>query len=248
MTFDNLLSVPKRIKSIDESEYQYIGKYIEFTKSLTTGAGLGIYIADTYKNKIIYVSKSLSLLLNDNSDNICKKGVESFLRYIPKEEYAKVYEMGEKIISFIEKAPITERKQLVFSYNLHYNINNVQYFLRHTLTPLTLSTDSKFWLVLCKLSIPSRNEIGDMIAKSANNFYYYSMNLHDWKIANGFLLTPIEKLILIYSSQGYTTSKLAKMFNKSVNTIKYHKKCLFKKLNAYNMAEAMLIADNYMLI
>jgi hypothetical protein len=36
------------------------------------------------------------------------------------------------------------------------------------------------------------------------------MNLHDWKIANGFLLTPIEKLILIYSSQGLYSQQTSK--------------------------------------
>jgi DNA-binding CsgD family transcriptional regulator len=248
MTFNDLLNVPKRIKNIDESEYQYIRKYIEFVKSLTTGEGLGIYIADTYKNNIIYVSNSLSLLLNVNSADICKKGIRSFLNYVPKEVYAKVYEMGEKIISFIDKTPIAERKQLVFSYNLHYNISNAHYFFRHILTPLALSPDGKFWLVLCKLSIPARNETGDMIARLDNSFYRYSWKSHDWETANKFLLAPMERLILIYSSQGYTANKLAKMFNKSVNTIKYHKKRLFKKLNADNMSEAILIANNYMLL
>jgi DNA-binding NarL/FixJ family response regulator len=61
-------------------------------------------------------------------------------------------------------------------------------------------------------------------------------------------LTNIEKEILLLSSRGLTVPEIALQLYLDVNTIKYHRKNIFKKFHVDNIAEALTYAENYQFI
>lgn len=50
------------------------------------------------------------------------------------------------------------------------------------------------------------------------------------------------KKILVLSSEGYTNHEIAEELEISVNTVKYHKKVIYKKLKVSSISEALKIA------
>ncbi len=71
------------------------------------------------------------------------------------------------------------------------------------------------------------------------------MNVEDRKKIK---LTKNQILILKLLAKGMTEKAIAYEINKSINTVKYHKKEIFKKLNSSSSREAVIKALKYKLI
>lgn len=68
------------------------------------------------------------------------------------------------------------------------------------------------------------------------------------QIKEAINISAIEKSIITRASKGMSTVEIAKDLHRSVETIKTHKKRIFKKLDVVSMAEAVTYASNYGLI
>jgi DNA-binding NarL/FixJ family response regulator len=62
------------------------------------------------------------------------------------------------------------------------------------------------------------------------------------------LLSEKEKEILYFSVRGFTMKEIASRLSLSPETIKYHKKNIFRKLHVKSITEAVTCAANYSLI
>lgn len=62
------------------------------------------------------------------------------------------------------------------------------------------------------------------------------------------LLSKTEKIVLQRVKKGLSNEGIAKDFSISINTIRTHKKSLFKKLGVKSVNEAIAVAENYYMI
>lgn len=76
----------------------------------------------------------------------------------------------------------------------------------------------------------------------------YSLADGKWHDSVPVVLTETEQNLLVMSTQGYTTEEIADRLLRSVDTIKYHRKKLFLKLEVDSITEALAFATNYGLI
>ena len=65
-----------------------------------------------------------------------------------------------------------------------------------------------------------------------------------WPTANGttappIVLTETEQNLLMMSAQGYTTEEIASRLFRTADTMKYHRKKLFRKLGVESISEAL---------
>jgi DNA-binding CsgD family transcriptional regulator len=74
------------------------------------------------------------------------------------------------------------------------------------------------------------------------------LNSNEWKESRSIVLNNREKDILVLSVQGLTMDKIAAKLFLSVDTIKFHKRNIFKKLNVKNIAEAIAVAMDLAII
>lgn len=69
-----------------------------------------------------------------------------------------------------------------------------------------------------------------------------------WHDSTPIVLTETEQNLLMMSAQGYTTEEIADRLFRSVDTMKYHRKKLFRKLGVETISEALSHAANYCLL
>ena len=79
-------------------------------------------------------------------------------------------------------------------------------------------------------------------------FWEYSLEYHKWTKNEGITLSDKEKDILSLSARGYTMNEIADHLCVAIDTVKFHKRRLFEKLNIKNIAEAISFATNYKLL
>ena len=60
-----------------------------------------------------------------------------------------------------------------------------------------------------------------------------------WHTCAPISLTDTEQALLMMSAQGYTTEEIASRLFRTVDTMKYHRKKLFRKLGVESISEAL---------
>jgi DNA-binding NarL/FixJ family response regulator len=80
--------------------------------------------------------------------------------------------------------------------------------------------------------------------KKEQVMFDYDVALKKWNEQKIIKLNNREKEILMLSCQGFTVERIARELYLSIDTIKFHKKNLFKKLKARSISEAILSAIN----
>ena len=68
--------------------------------------------------------------------------------------------------------------------------------------------------------------------------YFITLTVVDWWNST-IVLTETEHNLLMMSAQGYTTEEIADRLFRSVDTMKYHRKKLFRKLGVETISEAL---------
>ena len=78
----------------------------------------------------------------------------------------------------------------------------------------------------------------------------FELNLKEnkWNEIEWAKLTVREKEILQYSAQGFTMKSIADKLKVSSDTVKFHKKNIFSKLQVYSITEAVAAAINLALL
>jgi DNA-binding NarL/FixJ family response regulator len=118
--------------------------------------------------------------------------------------------------------------------------------INHKLAPLILDPNGNIWIALCLVSLSSNNKPGNIVIKNKKErlMFDYDVALKKWNEQKIVRLNNQEKEILMLSCQGFTVERIAQELYLSTDTIKFHKKNLFKKLKARNISEAILSAIN----
>jgi DNA-binding CsgD family transcriptional regulator len=170
-----------------------------------------------------------------------------YLKNVPDEDLQLLLKINEAGFQFYNNIALDKRTDYSISYDFHLKQPNGHLMLiNHKLAPLILDTNGNIWIALCLVSLSSNNNPGNIIIKNAKEkkFFEYNISLKKWNEQKIVRLNNQEKEILMLSSQGLTVERIAKELFLSVDTIKFHKKNLFKKLNVNNISEAILSAVN----
>jgi DNA-binding CsgD family transcriptional regulator len=74
------------------------------------------------------------------------------------------------------------------------------------------------------------------------------MDLDRWITLEGVKLSIGEKEVLLLSAQGKTVEDIAKIVNRSKDSIKSRRRTIFEKLEVKSISEALAFARNYKLL
>jgi DNA-binding NarL/FixJ family response regulator len=100
------------------------------------------------------------------------------------------------------------------------------------------------------ISLSSEKESGNInvYKRGDNKVFKYDLDGEFWKESDLIKLTSREVEILQYSTRGYTINEIANAIFVSPDTVKFHRKKLFEKLEVTNISEAIAYATNNKLI
>ena len=239
---------PIRLDSIPSAyDYGMVKYYTRLADALSQLSYHSIYLIDYYKRGFLYVSENPLFLCGKSASQVLQAGYSFYLKNVPNEDLQLLLKINEAGFQFYNNIAIDERTNYSISYDFRLKQPNGHLMLiNHKLAPLILDTNGNIWISLCIVSLSSNNKPGNIVIKNTKEkkFFEYDISLNKWNAQKVVRLNNQEKEILMLSSRGLTVERIAKELFLSVDTIKYHKKNLFKKLKASSISEAILSAVN----
>lgn len=105
------------------------------------------------------------------------------------------------------------------------------------------------WKAFCVVSLSSKPNAGNVkIQNKKGDTWCLNLNTSHWEKQEKIQLSDREKQIIHYSTQGYTVNDIAEKIYISPDTVKFHRKKLFEKLEVGNMSEAIALVVEYKMI
>ena len=210
-----------------------------------------LYVIDYNRRNFLYVSPNQPFLCGRAPEEVKEKGYEFYFDVVPEDEIRMLLEINEAGFDLYNQLPIENRLDCIIEYDFHIVLPGGRaHLIHHKLTPMLLDREGNLWLALCVVSPSVSKEAGNVIfsSKGGAEKYAYSFVSKRWRKCQAVELTERETDILRLSVQGMTSNEIAERLYIDVNTVKFHKKSLFYKLNVHNITEAIGRASNLRLI
>lgn len=250
MTLNDFINPKYVVTNPDDCDYSDIDLYIQTAQAFARGIYHPVFIIDYCRRNILYASDNFMYLCGMTHEEFKEQGSHLYFDKVPEEEKPMLAEIINKSMDLMYSLPMEVRPKITISYYVSLMKDRRKRLVLQKFTPLRFTNDGKLWLMLCTISVSSRKKPGMPIIREMgdHDFYFYSLEKHEWFRREGFTLTEMEKDILQYSSQGYTMKEIADAMHKSEDAIKSIKRVLFAKLNVRSITEAVFAAINHDLI
>ncbi|KAB8155129.1 helix-turn-helix transcriptional regulator [Kordia sp. TARA_039_SRF] len=248
---DDFFSFRNTVGGVSDEEKKQTSNYLEPIKAFARTTYKSIYIIDYQQKGFEYVSDNPLFLCGHTSEEVKEMGYAFYFKYVIESDLSLLLKINTIGFEFYEKIPVEERKNYTISYDYHLkNQEGKKILINQKLTPLFLTQDGKIWKALCIISLSGEDDAGNIkiYKKGDNKVFHYDLEGDFWKETEVIRLTSREKEILQYSTRGFTINEVAEAIFVSPDTVKFHRKKLFEKLDVANISEAIVCATNNQLI
>lgn len=242
---DDFFIDKNRVDGITETDYERVRPKIEAVAAAARTSTNSIYIIDYHKRNFLYASENPMLA----PVGLKNMGYALYLNYVPEEEQAMLHEINRAGFKEFSRIDVADKMDFVISYDFHFIQNGRSRMVNHRLTPLELNAKGQLWLALCSFTLSPRKDFGNVRmwrATESGNGIVGNRDVREYSLADGkwhdstpIVLTETEQNLLMMSAQGYTTEEIADRLFRSVDTMKYHRKKLFRKLGVETISEAL---------
>jgi len=161
---------------------------------------------------------------------------------VPTEDLNVLLEVNEKGFEFYYNLPPVRRPEGFMSYDFRIRHKNGSIILvNNKLTPVILNEEGNLWISLCLVTLSSARKPGNMYIymKDEGVKFNYIVETKKFLPAKSKPLSATEKLVIQHLSMGNSTRDIARLLSLSEDTIKFHKKNIYKKLDVKNSNEAV---------
>lgn len=248
---NDFFSYRNEIGDITIQEQKQTSNYLESIEAFARTTYKSIYVIDYQKKGFEYVSENPLFLCDNTAEEVKEMGYSFYFKYVIESDLDLLLKINTVGFQFYEQLPLEERKLYTISYDYHLkNKEDKTILINQKLTPLFLTEDGKIWKALCIISLSAENDSGHIriYKKGDNKLFTYDLDGDFWKETKIIELSSREKEILQYSTRGYTICEVAEAIFVSPDTVKFHRKKLFEKLDVNNIAEAIAYVTNNKLI
>lgn len=239
------------ISSITDEEMEQKFSYMEAIKAFARTTYTSIYVIDYMKQGFAYVSDNPLFLCGNTPEQVLEMGYAFYFKYVPKADLELLLKINSAGFDFYDKIPLQNRLEYTISYDFHItNKEGKRILVNQKLTPLFLNKEGKIWKAICIISISSERSSGNIkIYKNGENkVYHYRLDREIWEAEKKVSLSKRELEILHLCARGYTINDIAETIFISPDTVKFHRRKLFDKLEVSNITEAIAYATNNKLI
>jgi len=248
---NDFFSNKNSVNHISNEELKQTSDYLAPIKAFARTTYKSIYIIDYEKKGFEYVSENPLYLCGHTAEEVKNMGYSFYFKYVIEQDIDLLLKINTIGFDFYDKLPLEERLFHTISYDFHLkNQEGKIILINQKLTPLYLTNDGKIWKSICLISLSTEEGSGNVrIYKQGNNSVFkYNLEGDYWKTEEKIKLSPREKEILRFSARGYTINEVAEVIFVSPDTVKFHRKKLFNKLEVNNVTEAISFATNNKLI
>lgn len=221
-------------KEIDDSQNM---NYLQALNCLTNNV---FYIFDYTRNKLIYPDDLIEFL--GHKFPLTNQGYQFYEKYVHPDDLKMLIKINKLAFDFFYTLKPEQKKYVNIVYDIRLKeINGTYVLVNHHLTPLTLATDGRIAQALCLISSACYQHPGNIFIKLNHSKMVLEYNSELDRFVENKLqnITQQESFILKQLAQGFTETQVAEQSKLSINTIKFHKKNLFKKLGIDNITSAL---------
>jgi len=228
------------------SAYLKMRHYRNFADSISDIDHHSFYIIDYYKRTFDYVSDNPLFLCGYSACEVKNLGFDYYEMVIPPEDLKMVLEISDNAFKFFYDLPINSRTKCSISYDFRMiQSDGMLLLINHKVKPLLLTRQGFLWMAFCEVSVSVNKHPGNVIItmKDENVKYEYSFASHKFKLCENLPLTTRERDVFSLLAKGLTVNKIASQLYVEPNTIKYHKKNIFKKLGLKSRIQLMQLGN-----
>lgn len=247
----DFFSFKNSVNEIPEGSQGQTLDYLEAIKAFSRTTYKSIYVIDYQKRGFEYVSDNPLFLCGHTAEEIKEMGYAFYFKYVIKSDLDLLIKINTAGFEFYDKIPMEERKNHTISYDFHIkNQEGKTILINQKLTPMFLTNNGKIWKAICIVSLSAERQAGNIkIYKKGNNkIFKYNLDGDFWKADEKIKFSSREKEILQLSTRGFTINEIAESIYVSPDTVKFHRRKLFDKLEVTNISEAIMYATNNKLI
>ena len=247
-TVDSFFIKDNKVSNVvPEEDYRNASTVLIALDALARMTYQSLYVIDYYNKNFLYVSENPLFLCGNTPDEVKRMGYSFYFRHVPKEEVDMLLEINRVGFEFCAHMSPEEKVNHSISYDFHLMNEKRKTLVNHKLTPLILTGDGAVWLAACAVSLSSHKDAGhvEIRKKGTACHWIYSLERHKWEQTENHMLSNREKDILRLSAQGYTMNEIADRMCISPDTVKFHKRQLFERLDVKNITEALGTASHH---
>ncbi|MBW3523498.1 MULTISPECIES: response regulator transcription factor [unclassified Chryseobacterium] len=204
-----------------------------------------IFIINLLEKKIDYIPY-LPFYISEGSIQDIKTAGLSFLRKITASEDHHILDILKKtVIPFFNKLPINDRTKYIINFDSHIkSVEKRKILLNYKVIPFELDHKGNIKKAICNLSLSLKKSSGNIQISSdvSDLLWLYDLKDEKWVKTNKKKLTYKEFDVFRYYLQGLTIPEIAKKTYLSSDTVKWHRRKLFEKLDVSNITEALAYA------
>lgn len=235
---------------LSEAEYAQSGNYLEVLRAVARLSYMSMYVIDYQRKAFEYVSDNPLFLCNHTPAEVMAMGYSFYFKYVSPEDLEMLIRVNEIGFDFFDRTPLEDRKNYSISYDFNLQTGREKILVNHKLTPIFITSEGKIWKALCVVSLSSNTTSGNILLSKTgeDSFWELSLNTGKWNKMDKSKLSERELQIVRLHAQGLTISEIADRTFIAIDTVKFHRRKLFEKLQVKNMAEALAYVKNNKLL
>ncbi len=248
---DDFFSFKNTVTEISNEELLQTSYYLKSIEAFSRLSDSCVFVTDYMKKGFEYVSNHPLFLCGHTADEVKEMGYDFYLKYVTEKDLQLLLKIQKIAFDFYETIPMAERIEYSISYDFYLKTKEGKKILvNRKLTPLFLTNSGKIWKAVAIISLSSANKSGNIkIYKKGNQkMLEYNEEKDFWETPEIIKLSDREREIIHLSIRGFKVDEIADELSVSPNTVKFHRKRLFEKLEVSTITEAISFAKNNSLI
>jgi DNA-binding CsgD family transcriptional regulator len=248
---DDFFSMKNTVRSLSESDKGKTMDYLAPIKAFARTTYKSIYIIDYQVKGFEYVSANPLFLCGHTPEEVQRMGYGFYFKYVPETDLDLLLRINTLGFDLYEKQPMEER--LLYSITYDFRLRNQEgkdLMINQKLTPLFLTETGQVWKALCVISLSNEQHAGNVKVhkQGTDEVMLYDFDAECWRVQEKIKLSEREQEILQYSSRGFSIKEIAEALFVSPDTVKFHRRKMFEKLEVANISEALSYATHNKLI
>lgn len=219
--------------------------YLDIVNAFSRLSYKSIYIINYEKKSFEYVSDNPLFLCGYTAKKVKKMGYTFYFKHIPNEELKLLFKINEAAKSFYTKIPVEDIINYTICYDFHIiNEKHKKILVSQKLTPISIDKNGKVYRAMCLVALSPNKSAGNItISKQGEeNLWKFNLSSNSWEKEEKVKLSEREIQILEFSARGLTINEISEKIFLSADTVKFHRKKIFDKINVQSIAKALSYA------
>jgi len=221
--------------------------YMKLFDSFSRLTQVSFYVIDYYKKGFVYVSDHPLFLSGHTREEVLNMGQEFIFKVISEEDVNRIAAITWQAFEIFHTYPMDSREKISVSFDFGLiQPDKRSILVNQKMTPICLTESGHVWLALYVVTLSTKTAPGIITIMVDGESIDFTLSPQTNKMIKKEVLSlsKREKEVLQLSEQGCNNEQIATKLFIDINTVKFHKRNIYSKLEVKNITEALICARN----